>query len=560
MPTFPCDDIVFSSAYAYLCNMKRLYLIILINSILLISAQASCPLVKLEIERLPDMNVARAGHNTFCIDGEIVVMGGHTTGFKPTLSAEYFAKGKWHTMNMVYEHDNATAVQLPSGKVLIVGGSEKPLGIGQTFPSEFYDPTTHTFEGFGCLYRKRALASAAILPDGRTVIAGNWYRSDMIECFNGKNSFDSIKPTATSRAKPAILLTAPDDAIIMGYTNSWGKHYPDSAAIVDRLRGDAVHISLLRHWHFDDSWIEGSSFIGDESRAQFTYLLGMKNDQGATRIVRVHNGEFSLLPTDHPVPSTFNGEKIVYMGCTLVDRNAKRAYLIGSTSKNFLILAIGYAHSPAALTLYYTDSKIRIPITFIPVITPEGNIVITGGIFNSNFYPESSVFVLHTGTPFSAATAGWRIIMWALAALIATAVPVAWWQWRNRSRATSSPAQDADATCDDNLMDRVTQLMETERPYLRSDLKVADVAAMLSMSGRNLSEAIKTHHGCSFTQFVNDYRIRYAQQLLTDNPEIKISAVALESGFANDTSFFRTFKTHTGMTPKEWLSRRQIHD
>ncbi|MBR1803574.1 MAG: helix-turn-helix domain-containing protein [Muribaculaceae bacterium] len=539
--------------------MKRPLLIILALLSLAMAAQASCPVIKLDVERLPDMNVARAGHCAFCIDGEIVVMGGHTAGFKPTQTAEYFAGGKWHTMNMVYEHDNATAVQLLSGKVLLAGGSEKPLGIGQTYPTELYDPATHTFEGFGCLFRKRTQASATVLPDGRTVIAGNWYRSDMIECYDGKASFDSIKPTTASRVKPAILLTAPDDAIILGYTNSWGKHYPDSADIVDRLQGDAVHIPLLKSWHINGNWIEGSSFIGDEKQNDYTYLLGMTNDQGEMAIVRIHNGEFSLLPTDHPVPSSFNGEKIDYVCYTLIDRKAKRAYLIGWAKKNVIVLAIDYAHPTATLTLYYTESKIRIPIDY-PVITSEGNIVLTGGIFDSNFYPQASVFVLHTGTPYSATSLGWKIVIWSLAALMTVTALGVWLLWRRRSKAAPAPTQDADATSEGSLMDRVTQLMETEHPYLRCDLKVADVAAMLSVSNRCLSEAINAHLGCSFTQFVNSYRIGYAQQLLDDKPDMKVSAVALESGFANETSFFRTFKAHTGMTPKEWLSRRQNHD
>ena len=41
---------------------------------------------------------------------------------------------------MVYNHDFSFSVVLKSGKVLLGGGCAEPLGIGQTFPTEMYDP------------------------------------------------------------------------------------------------------------------------------------------------------------------------------------------------------------------------------------------------------------------------------------------------------------------------------------------------------------------------------------------------------------------------------------
>ena len=48
-----------------------------------------CPMVKIQPERLPDLPMARASHATFCSNGEIVVVGGHTDGFVPTATADY---------------------------------------------------------------------------------------------------------------------------------------------------------------------------------------------------------------------------------------------------------------------------------------------------------------------------------------------------------------------------------------------------------------------------------------------------------------------------------------
>ena len=87
---------------------------------------------KIEVERLPDLNIPRAAHSLFFVNGELTVAGGHTNGFVPTPTAEYLKDGKWHLMDMVYNHDFGFSVVLKSGMVLLGGGSEQPIGIGQT--------------------------------------------------------------------------------------------------------------------------------------------------------------------------------------------------------------------------------------------------------------------------------------------------------------------------------------------------------------------------------------------------------------------------------------------
>jgi len=44
---------------------------------------------------------------------------------------------------------------------------------------------------------------------------------------------------------------------------------------------------------------------------------------------------------------------------------------------------------------------------------------------------------------------------------------------------------------------------------------------------------------------------------LFSNPDTRASEVWMESGFANETTFFRAFKAIVGMTPSEWKSNNQ---
>ena len=98
--------------------------------------------------------------------------------------------------------------------------------------------------------------------------------------------------------------------------------------------------------------------------------------------------------------------------------------------------------------------------------------------------------------------------------------------------------------------------MDKEKPYLSSELKVSYLADKLNTSSRNVSDCIRNSTNNSFANFINAYRIDYAKQLMSNHPDMKISEVFLSSGFANETTFFRIFKTATGMTPNEWKASR----
>ncbi|MGX8696536.1 MAG: helix-turn-helix domain-containing protein, partial [Prevotella sp.] len=112
----------------------------------------------------------------------------------------------------------------------------------------------------------------------------------------------------------------------------------------------------------------------------------------------------------------------------------------------------------------------------------------------------------------------------------------------------------ATADEDSELMQKIRLLMEAKRLYLNPNLKVTDVADTLGIHRNSISACINTQEGCTFAQYVNRYRMEHVKQTLLEQPDRKINAVATESGFANETSFFRNFKSATGMTPREWVT------
>lgn len=185
------------------------------------------PFTPMTYERLPVLETPREAHSLELCNGEYTVFGGHTTGFVSTNTAEYFRRGKWHTLKTLYPHDAGFAVKLRSGEVMLGGGYEKDFGVGQTWGIEVYDPATHRFSPRPILDQKRTHATAAEMADGSILVADNWYAPDALESYPPGAQFAIVKQPSLARSVPYVLLTAEDNAIIFGDMDNYGEALPE---------------------------------------------------------------------------------------------------------------------------------------------------------------------------------------------------------------------------------------------------------------------------------------------------------------------------------------------
>ena len=96
--------------------------------------------------------------------------------------------------------------------------------------------------------------------------------------------------------------------------------------------------------------------------------------------------------------------------------------------------------------------------------------------------------------------------------------------------------------------------MEEEKPYLSPEFRLMDIREVVPLNRTYLSQFINAEYGCTFYQFVTNYRISAAKQMLEDHPEMKIQDVAEECGFSSPVVFSRVFARETGVSPSEWHS------
>lgn len=97
----------------------------------------------------------------------------------------------------------------------------------------------------------------------------------------------------------------------------------------------------------------------------------------------------------------------------------------------------------------------------------------------------------------------------------------------------------------------IERLLEDDKIYKDMDLHRGKMADMLNLKEYQLSFVINATFKKSFTELVNEYRIREAKHLLLGSDQ-SVTAISFEIGFSSLTSFNRVFKQAVGVAPSEY--------
>ncbi len=118
------------------------------------------------------------------------------------------------------------------------------------------------------------------------------------------------------------------------------------------------------------------------------------------------------------------------------------------------------------------------------------------------------------------------------------------------------PAEDAlsaEADMQAELMRRLEILVRENELYKKHGLKITDLAAMAGTNRTYVSKAINQQSGLNFSEYINRLRIEEAKRLIRESEgKMLMTAVAEESGFVGEATFYRHFREQEGMTPMEW--------
>jgi AraC-like DNA-binding protein len=106
---------------------------------------------------------------------------------------------------------------------------------------------------------------------------------------------------------------------------------------------------------------------------------------------------------------------------------------------------------------------------------------------------------------------------------------------------------------------QLESIMQSQQMFLRSDLTLPKLAERVGCSGNHLSQIINSEFGASFFEYLNQYRVEYAKELLSrqDDRSRSILDIAFTVGFNSNSAFYTAFKKRVGVTPAQYR-RRQL--
>jgi len=102
------------------------------------------------------------------------------------------------------------------------------------------------------------------------------------------------------------------------------------------------------------------------------------------------------------------------------------------------------------------------------------------------------------------------------------------------------------------IYERIKAYLEKEQCYRYPSICREEVAAAIGTNVTYVTRALNEYAGMNFKQFINSYRVTYAQEYYKQHPDARLTELCNESGFQSLTALNLAFRINLGMTPGEW--------
>lgn len=103
------------------------------------------------------------------------------------------------------------------------------------------------------------------------------------------------------------------------------------------------------------------------------------------------------------------------------------------------------------------------------------------------------------------------------------------------------------------LYQDIIKLLRQEELFRLPDLTLSEVAQRIGTNRRYVSEAINLCAKMNFSTLLNTYRVEYAcEQIISSVQPISMKQLMTQCGYKSQSTFYRSFRTITGITPKEF--------
>ena len=106
----------------------------------------------------------------------------------------------------------------------------------------------------------------------------------------------------------------------------------------------------------------------------------------------------------------------------------------------------------------------------------------------------------------------------------------------------------------EKIIQQLKEAMEVQKLFLDKTLSLPQLAEKLVINPNYLSQILNQKLGNNFYDYVNNYRVQAAKELLLneEGQRFTLEAIAQHVGFNSKSAFNRAFKKHTQVTPSQF--------
>ncbi|RYD28447.1 MAG: hypothetical protein EOP86_23075, partial [Verrucomicrobiaceae bacterium] len=182
--------------------------------------------------------------STLLPDGAVLVAGGANRYYAAVGDAQLYnpVSDIWTSVPGFSPRASHSAVLLPDGRVMVAGGFTDWDGLVMTNTTILFDPVSRSWTPSGNLLAKRSSHAAVLLPDGKVLLAGGYFRTTYedgaglasVEIYDPVTGVcRAAAPMSMARTGPRATLLADGRVLVLGGNNESDSTASRSAEIYD---------------------------------------------------------------------------------------------------------------------------------------------------------------------------------------------------------------------------------------------------------------------------------------------------------------------------------------
>ena len=126
----------------------------------------------------------------------------------------------------------------------------------------------------------------------------------------------------------------------------------------------------------------------------------------------------------------------------------------------------------------------------------------------------------------------------------------------NNAKSNTAIDETKELNAQNILFSELRDVFDKQKLFLDPELNLKTVIRVLGTNQKYLYQAISENSDNNFRSFLNRYRVdeakRVIEKKIQGNEDLNLSDLYSTVGFNSPVSFYRAFKSVTGLTPKDY--------